>query len=155
VTPENLLERMLDPHVKLGISTPQADPSGDYAIQLFDRAEVSRPGAVKILSKKALRLAGGPDSPAPPADRVVYGLLVARGAADIFLTYYTNALAARQEEPQLAIVQIPEHLAVGADYGIMVLRNASPAAQDLVRFVRSATGQEILARHGFTAAGSS
>ena len=30
VTSDTLLERMLDPQVKLGTSTPKADPSGDY-----------------------------------------------------------------------------------------------------------------------------
>ena len=31
VTPASLLERMRDPALKLGTSTPKADPSGDYA----------------------------------------------------------------------------------------------------------------------------
>ena len=35
VTPDNLLERMLDPAIKLGTSTPKADPSGDYAFEVF------------------------------------------------------------------------------------------------------------------------
>jgi molybdate transport system substrate-binding protein len=153
VTSESLLERMLDPAVKLGTSTPKADPSGDYAFQLFDKADAVRPGAGKILAGKALKLTGGPNSPPPPADRVVYGVLVARGAADIFLTYCTNALAAQKEEPQLVIVHVPDRLAVGADYGMTVMRDASPAARELAFFVLSASGQEILARHGFAAVG--
>lgn len=39
VTGDNLLERMLDPQVKLGTSTPKADPSGDYAFETFRKAE--------------------------------------------------------------------------------------------------------------------
>ena len=39
----NLLERMLDPNVKLGTSTPKADPSGDYAFEVFRKAETIRP----------------------------------------------------------------------------------------------------------------
>src|SRR5690349_24682049 len=31
VTPANLVDRMMDAQVKLGTSTPRADPSGDYA----------------------------------------------------------------------------------------------------------------------------
>jgi ABC-type molybdate transport system substrate-binding protein len=154
VTTETLLERMLDPGVKLGTSTPHADPSGDYAFQLFDRAEAVHPGAGKTLREKALKLTGGPDSPPPPKDRVVYGVLVAQGTADIFLTYCTNALAATKEEPQLAIVEVPEYLAVGADYGLTVMRNASQGAWDLAFFVLSTPGQEILSRHGFTAVGA-
>ena len=33
VTSDNLLDRMLDGEVKLAISTPLADPSGDYALR--------------------------------------------------------------------------------------------------------------------------
>jgi len=39
----NLIERMLDPNVKLGTSTPKADPSGDYAFEVFRKAETIRP----------------------------------------------------------------------------------------------------------------
>jgi molybdate transport system substrate-binding protein len=35
----SLLERMLDPNVKLGTSTPKADPSGDYAFEVFRKAD--------------------------------------------------------------------------------------------------------------------
>ena len=31
----NLVDRMLDPAVKLGTSTPNSDPSGDYAFEVF------------------------------------------------------------------------------------------------------------------------
>jgi molybdate transport system substrate-binding protein len=48
----NLLERMLDPNVKLGTSTPKADPSGDYAFEVFRKAETIRPGAQAILERK-------------------------------------------------------------------------------------------------------
>jgi molybdate transport system substrate-binding protein len=154
VTTETLLERMLDAAVKLGTSTPKADPCGDYAFQLFDKAEAARPGAAKILSAKALQLTGGPDSPPAPKDRVAYGVLVAQGTADIFLTYRTNALAAQKEEPQLGIVQVPANLAAGAEYGLTVMRGASPAARDFAFFVLSTHGQEILAQHGFAAVGA-
>src|SRR5215471_18547369 len=31
---DNLLDRLLEPNIKVGISTPKADPSGDYAIEV-------------------------------------------------------------------------------------------------------------------------
>lgn len=150
VTQETLLDRMLDPTVKLGTSTPKADPSGDYAWELFRKADGLRPGAFAALSKKALQLTGGPTSPPPPKDRSVYGMLVSRGDADIFLTYCTNALAARKEAPALQVVAVPAALAVGADYGLTVMNGARPAARQFARFVLSAPGQEILTRHGFS-----
>ena len=40
-------------------STPKADPSGDYAFELFRKAEAIKPGAQTALEKKALQLTGG------------------------------------------------------------------------------------------------
>ncbi len=149
-----LLERMLDPAIKLGTSTPKADPSGDYAWQLFERAERVRPGARAALEKKALQLTGGPGSPAPkdrsiPADRSLYGVLVENGEADIFLTYCTGALQAKAENGALQIIQIPEGLAVAADYGLTVMKGASPDAGRFAQFILSPAGQAILVKYGF------
>ena len=41
ITTENLLETMLDEKVRLGTSTPKADPSGDYAWELFRNADTN------------------------------------------------------------------------------------------------------------------
>jgi len=92
-----ILDRMLDANVKLGTSTPRADPSGDYAWEVFRKADRLRPGAFAVLEGKALRLTGGPNAPAATPGRTIYGTLVAEGKADIFLTYCTNARAARTE----------------------------------------------------------
>ena len=152
VTPAALLERMLDPQIKLGTSTPKADPSGDYAWEVFRKAEKLSPGAFAILEKKALQLTGGPTSP-PPQGRSIYGDLVAQGAADLFLTYCTSALAAQRENPAQQIVQLPDALAVGADYGLTVMNGASVPAYQFAMFILSAEGQRLLAKHGFAAPG--
>jgi len=149
VRSDNLLERMLDPSLKLGTSTPKADPSGDYAYELFARAEAVHAGARAALEAKALQLTGGPNSPPPPTDRSVYGDLVATKQADVFLTYCTNALLARRDFPQLVSVAIPPELAVGADYGLTVMRGAPEPAWRFAWFILSADGQAILAKHGF------
>jgi ABC-type molybdate transport system substrate-binding protein len=151
VTTDTLLDRMLDPAVRLGTSTPKADPSGDYAFELFAKADALRPGARDALSAKALKLTGGPDSPPPPKDRSVYGMLVAERKADVFLTYCTNAKAARDENPALAVVAVPPALAVGATYGMTILVGAKPAAAGFAEFVLSDDGRRILAKHGFDA----
>lgn len=148
-TAETLLDRMLDPNLRLGTSTPKADPGGDYAWKLFERAGSIRPGAYAALDAKALKLTGGPDSPPPPANRSVYGALIAERKADIFLTYCTNAIVAIREVDGAQMVAIREPLAVGADYGLTTMKNAGPAATHFVEFVLSVKGQEILARHGF------
>jgi len=145
-----LLTRMLEPGVKLGTSTPKADPSGDYAWEVFRKADRLSPGAFATLDEKALKLIGGADSPPPPQGRSPYGAFLADGKADIFLTYCTNALVATRENPRLAIVPLPEPLKVGADYGLTVLAAAPPAAYRFAMFIL-ADGQQILSEHGFTA----
>ena len=149
VTGDNLLERMLDPAVKLGTSTPKADPSGDYAFVVFRKAETIRPGAQAALENKALQLTGSSSNAASPAGRSAYGWHVAEGRADIFLTYCTNALVATGENSGQKSVKLPAALAVGADYGLAVMKEAPAGARAFAQFILSATGQHILARHGF------
>jgi ABC-type molybdate transport system substrate-binding protein len=47
----SLVEGMLDPTVKLGTSTPKADPSGDYAFEVFRKADAISPGAQAALER--------------------------------------------------------------------------------------------------------
>jgi molybdate transport system substrate-binding protein len=148
VSPETLLERLLDPAVKVGTSTPKADPSGDYAWALFDKAEALVPGAAARLKAKALQLTGGPDSPKPPSGRLVYAWVMEKKQADIFLTYCTNAVLAAEEDTGLLIVDVPEALAVSADYGLVVL-SKRPEAQAFADYILSPDGQSILISYGF------
>jgi ABC-type molybdate transport system substrate-binding protein len=151
VEPATLLDRMLDPNVKLGTSTPRADPSGDYAWEMFRKADKLKPGAFGALEQKALQLTGGPNAPTAPPGRTIYGVLVAEGKADIFLTYCTSALEAQKQNAGQQIVPIVDELAVGADYGLTVLTRASPQAYQFAMFILSVDGQRVLARHGFAA----
>lgn len=150
-TPQTLLERMLDPAVKLGTSTPRADPSGDYAFQVFARAETVKPGARAALEARALQLTGGPASIPAPEGINTYGHKLASGEADIFLAYCTNSAAIAKEQPAIRLLRLPPELAVGADYGLTVTSAASPNAWRFAMFILAREAQEILARHGFAA----
>jgi molybdate transport system substrate-binding protein len=145
-----VLDVMLRDDVRLGTSTPKADPSGDYAWQLFEKAETLRPGSFAILDAKALKLTGGPDSAKAPEGRNTYGWVMGQDQADVFLTYCTNAVLARKEVPELQIVSLPEELAVGADYGLIVRADAPGEAWRLALFILAPDGQGILADYGFT-----
>lgn len=149
VTPDTLLDAMVRPSVRVGTSTPKADPSGDYAWALFRRAEVLRPGAFAALEGKALQLTGGADSPKPPAGRGTYGWVMDEGKADIFLTYCTNAVAAQREIPRLKVVAAPESLQVSARYGVTVRRGADAGAAMLAQYILSPAAQTVLRRYGF------
>jgi ABC-type molybdate transport system substrate-binding protein len=149
LTTETVLDVLLDPQRKLGTSTPKVDPSGDYAWEVFRRADAVRPGSFDVLSAKAMQLTGGPQSPPPPADRNVYGMLVESGEVDVFLTYCTNAHQAIAEQPSLHIVPMPASLRVGAVYGVVVRRDAPKVANAFAAFLTSALGQRKLAQFGF------
>lgn len=151
-TPSTLVERLLDPQVRVGTSTPKADPAGDYAFAMFERIEqAGRPGAYKLLSGKALQLTGGPNSPPPPKERSAYGALMAAGQADVFITYCTNVVVAQREEPTLRRIEVPDAVNVAARYGVTLLDGAGEPARQFVQFLLSPAGQAVLAQHGFAA----
>ncbi len=149
INSDNVLDVLLDMKIRIGTSTPGADPSGDYAWQVFRRAEAQRPGTFAVLTAKARQLTGGPNSPPPPANQNVYAALVVNGAADVFLTYRTNAALAIAEQPGLRMVDLPDELAVDATYGVIARRDAPAAAAAFVHFLRAAPGQRVFARYGF------
>ena len=151
---KTLAQRLLDADVRVGTSTPKADPSGDYAFEMFDRIEstaAAGAGSAAVLKAKALQLTGGPQSVPPPAGRSVYAMLVSEDKADVFITYCTNATQAQREVKALQILALPDPINVAATYGVALVRPVVPAAQRFVDFLRGAPGQRILAGYGFKA----
>ena len=151
VTSDTLLGTMLQPQVRLGISTPKVDPAGDYAWALFQKAEALQPGATARLEAKALQLTGGANSAQAPAGRNTYAWVMEQNRADVFLTYCTNAVAARAEVPSLQVVAVPEALQVGAAYGLTVRAGAPAQAQAFAQAVLQPPAQAVLRRLGFAA----
>lgn len=152
VTTDAVLDVMLAPEVKLGTSTPGNDPAGDYAVQVFARAEAMRPGAARTLEAKALRLTGGGTDAQPPAGRSAYGWHLTEGRADIFLAYCTAGLEAAAQSPGITVVELPPGLSVGAQYGLTALQTGDPrVALPFIGYILSAQGQAVLARYGFDA----
>jgi len=151
VTSDTLLSTILQPQVRLGISTPKADPAGDYAWALFQKADALQPGATARLEAKALQLTGGANSAQAPAGRNTYAWVMEQNRADVFLTYCTNAVAARAEVPSLQVVAVPEALQVGAAYGLTVRAGAPAQAQAFAQAVLQPPAQAVLRRLGFAA----
>ncbi|MHC5738042.1 molybdate ABC transporter substrate-binding protein [Nostoc sp.] len=159
ITSDNLLDFLLKPEIKLGTSTPIADPSGNYAWQIFDKADRVTPGSSQILKDKALQLVGGnPNAPIVPngKNNLVYFLEETK-QADIFLAYYTSGKTAQATEggDNLQIVELPDYLATKANYGLTILKNADPDGEKLAEYILSQPGQEILAKYGFSAPSTS
>ncbi|QLE58342.1 molybdate ABC transporter substrate-binding protein [Nostoc sp. TCL26-01] len=159
VTSDNLLDLLINTNIKIGTSTPGADPSGDYAWQIFDKADAIKPGSSQILKTKALQLVGGnPSAPTVPIgeNNLVY-FLKTNPTADIFLAYYTSGKSAQEltEGNDLQIVELPNYLATKADYGLTVIKNANPDGEKLATYILSPKGQAILAKYGFSSPSTS
>lgn len=150
LTQPDLLTLLCDPQWRVGTSTPVADPSGDYAQQLFDRLEHCLPGQGSALRSRAVALVGGPDSAPIPASRLAAEYLLAEGLADIFLGYasYADTLASYA---QLKVRRLPAVIDFKVTYGLCLLDESCVAAQALVAFILRVRGQRILQRMGMLA----
>lgn len=78
--------------VKLSTSTPPADPSGDYAFEVFRKADAQPPDAAhrRAEQRKA------------PVGRNLYGMLVGEDRADIFLNLWHQCARGGEAEPEPA-----------------------------------------------------
>jgi molybdate transport system substrate-binding protein len=151
LTTRNLMQRLLDPKVGLGTSTPGADPGGDYAWAMFARAEQVRPGARAILEHKAQQLVGGKHNPPVPAGQDAMSYYFEQHKIDISLGYCSSRQTT--PDPKFASVQLPPELAVNADYGMSVLTaggGSHEAALRFALFIMSPEAQHVIGLYGFT-----
>lgn len=146
----NFLDRLLDPKVKLGTSTPKADPGGDYTWTMFRRAEAVHPGAFAMLDRKAQKIVGGPTTPAsgnPVAEAL------SSGRIDVMIGYCSGRGRMHAVLPDIAMVEVPAGIAASPEYGLAVLTGAAPHAADLALYILSPAGQQVFARFGFAPVG--
>ncbi len=148
VTPVNLLDKMLEPKVRISTSTPIADPGGDYSYEIFDNAEALRPGATKILKDKALHFSGDPTQPPPEPGHTATGSLFLRDKIDMTVSYCSNASALVKEIPSLISLPFPKSLDPAPISGIAVL-TTKQIAWKLVLFLLSEKGQKLGTDAGF------
>jgi ABC-type molybdate transport system substrate-binding protein len=150
ITTENLLSRMLDPSLRLGMSTPGADPSGDYALAVFAAAADLVPGADSALRAKAAALTGGNmRRPSPQRRRHgTYATIMLERRADIFITYLSSARAAMRESPALAMVRLPAAMEIVAEYGLAEVTDR-PGTETVTAWIRSDRCAEMLVARGF------
>src|SRR5215472_909125 len=124
LTTTNFLDKLLDPGVKLGTSTPKADPSGDYTWAMFRLADTLRPGSLAVLDTKAKQIVGGVplNASANSPDPIVTALH--DGVVDVFISYCTGARPRLSYLPAPPIAEFPEALRVGPEYGVALLKDA-------------------------------
>lgn len=144
LSPATFLQTLSDPTLRIGTSTPGDDPSGDYAMQMFDRIEAAHPGIGMDLKTRAKHLLGGRDSP-PGKDGAA---LIAEGTVDVFVGYITSA---RQHgaDPAFCIVEVPSEYAPRIDYGLAMRLNANAGVRAFRDHLLSAPARRLLRDAGF------
>jgi molybdate transport system substrate-binding protein len=152
-TPKTVLAMLLRPDIKIGTSSPDNDPSGAYAWEMFKKADNAKPGSRAKLEAKALKMGSAPGQlSVPPNSKSAVVWLFQEKKLDAFLSYCTNGHAAAEQMPRINTVELPPELAVTAEYGLTVLKSANQErAAQFALFILSPTGQKILAEHGFDA----
>lgn len=134
LTADNVLDTLLRPSVKIGTSTPGADPGGDYAFAWFAKVDTVHPGAGEILQGKAQKLVGGAVAPIIPgnASPVTYFLLQKK--VDVFVGYCSSHDASAKPDPALVSVAIPAALSLPVDYGMTVVLHPGADARQLAAY---------------------
>jgi molybdate transport system substrate-binding protein len=153
LTQANFVDRLLDPAVKLGTSTPKADPAGDYTWLMFRRADGIRPGAYATLDQKAQQIVGGPTNNAPVNGKDPAAAALLSGSIDVMIGYCSGRERMAKAVPELQAVEVPKEIAAGPEYGLAILKGADPRAEDLALFMLSPEGQQVFAQFGFAPVG--
>jgi len=152
LTSDNMLEKMLDPAVGIGTSTPVRDPGGDYAWMVFARAGEVKPGAKELLEAKAQQIFAGKTPPDIPAGENVMDYLFAQNRIQMTLGYCSGRTTT--PDSRYVSVPLPPELAVNANYGLSVVFNENTAREDVYQFalyLMSTEAQAIMAKYGFIA----
>jgi ABC-type molybdate transport system substrate-binding protein len=139
----DVLGLLRDGRLRLGISTPGNDPSGNYAVAVLNRLDPA-------IAPRALRLTSAPDLPPAPKGRNTYAWMLASGAADLFLTYRCNAITPLADTPALRALDLPEHCQIRATYALTLRQGAGPEAVGLRDLILGPAIQSRLATCGFT-----
>lgn len=154
ITDGNVLEKLLDPALKIGIF-PSHDPSGEYALRMFKLAETIKSGAEEALLAKSVIIEPGAAKGNAREGESLMSQLLRESVIDMYVAYASGAAEALagQGTSVASVAALPGELRVGANYGLTVLADAKPEAYQLALFILSEQGQGILKKHGFTPVG--
>lgn len=152
MTSANVLDRLLAPKVRIGTSTPKADPGGDYAQELFDKADTVRPGATAALKAKARAVVGATVEPVAVKATNQREAMLERGT-DVSIGYCSSRKTT--PDPSVTKVELPPELSVMADYGMAIVTTSKgsrreAAAARLALFLLSSSAQGLLSEYGFS-----
>jgi molybdenum ABC transporter molybdate-binding protein len=153
LTAANFGTRIIDPAVKLGTSTPKADPGGDYTWAMFHKIDQQTPGAFATLDAKAQKIVGG-STAAVPAGTDPIADAFKSGQINVMMGYCSGAAQRSKATPGINVVQVPDKFDVGPEYGLALTKLDNPQAVALMLAILSPEGQATLAQYGFAPVGA-
>lgn len=147
-TSATALDKLLAPGVRMGISPPKIDPLGDYTLRLFEAAERMRPASAAALEARAVVLDAPTGADLPKSGDTDADAIQNR-RVDASIVYCSGRDRYARLLPDATLVEFPPELQVGPEYGLVVLKDARPAALLLALTILSPAGQSVMERHGF------
>ena len=72
------------------------------------------------------------------------------GTVHVMIGYCSGRQRMVRQLPDISVVQIPNEIAAGPEYGLAVLKGANPHANDLALYILSPEGQQLFVEFGFT-----
>ena len=153
LTSANFATRLTDPAVKLGTSTPKADPGGDYTWAMFHLIDKQHSGTFAILDGKAQKIVGGTTA-ANPAGTDPIADAFKSGTINVMMGYCSGAAQRQKATPGLAVVPVPDDYDVGPEYGMALQRLDNAQAVAVMLAILSPEGQAKLAQFGFAPVGA-
>lgn len=162
LTSNNFLNQLLN--LRIG-TPPDSDPLGNYAQDIFKKADQIQPGSLQQLrantaffsatqpvdtSNSGLPWQAIPTNRNNAGGSIYYALVESLNPVDVFLAYNTSALLAEDISADLQVFELPENLAVTAYYGLTVLNNSSSEGRKIADYIASSDGQKVLAKYGFS-----
>jgi molybdate transport system substrate-binding protein len=140
------LNYLEDSENRVAMSTPNHDPSGDYALTLFDQLHSTNPTLSQSLKHRAEFLVGNPNLPSVPTSYTAATWLIEQNRTDIFIGYahYQSIIAAH---PQCHYISIPIKSNISVTYGATALTSKG---KKIIAYLLSQRGQSRLQNTGFT-----
>ncbi|UXM94604.1 molybdate ABC transporter substrate-binding protein [Bartonella sp. HY329] len=147
----NLIESFMQLDLKIGISTPKADPGGDYALEVFKNFEKLYKGSFERLLKQAQMLVGGAliNEANIGLKKTLFDSLIHR-QSDIIIGYYSNAKQQCELNTAFRLIELPTALAVNARYYMAMMNPTTKAAQQFSNYLLAPETHKIFKDFGFS-----
>ena len=146
LTSGDLVSGLLARGLRIKTSKPVVDPSGDYAMAMFDLMDAAHPGAGKTLRARADAQMTVSAQPATTGQSATAALFLAH-RIDVAVTYCSASGDLVKEMQGLVSIPVPPAFDPKPVFGVALL-SASPAAARFSLLLLSEAGQDAIAASG-------